>query len=57
MKIIKTIAIYIILIALFVWVEVLVYDAVRKGDCARELRDGRALEEECVVQYHYYVRK
>ena len=35
----------------------LMYDAMVRSQCAKQMRHGDTLDEECVVEYDYYVRK
>ena len=36
---------------------VMMYDAMVRGQCNRQLRHGVALDKECVEDYHYYTNK
>ena len=53
MRIIITIALALVISGALV----MMYDAMAKGQCNRQLRHGVKLDEECVVEYNYYQLK
>ena len=38
-------------------VLLMMYDAMVRGQCNRQMRHGVPLDKECVEEYHYYTNK